>query len=52
MNILLRLLIAVIVFLVAQWLIALTSIPNPLALLLAIVVAVVAFFQTPALLNR
>jgi len=52
MNILIQLLVAVIVFLIAQWLLSFTGVPNPLALLIAVAVAVIAFFQSPALLNR
>lgn len=52
MSILIQLLVAVIVFLVAQWLIGLTAIPSPLNLLLALVIAVIAFWQSPSLVKR
>jgi len=52
MNVLFQLLIAVIAFLIAQWLLSYTGIPNPINLLLAIVVALLAYWQSPRLFNH
>ena len=51
-NILIRLLIAIIVFFVAQWLIALTPITAPLNILLAVAIALVTFWQAPTFPTR
>jgi Na+/H+ antiporter NhaC len=52
MNILFQLLIGVVAFLAALWLLSFTGIPSPLNLLIAIVVAFIAAWQSPRLLNH